>query len=112
MSSLLMALLAISCHAQQSIDNREKEVVFRNVDVIPMDRNVVLRRQDVVVKGGIITAIGPTTKIKYSNDAHVVDGKGRYLLPGLAEMHAHVPPVDELAPMEDVVKLFALMGIT
>ena len=38
--------------------------------------------------------------------------KGKYLLPGLAEMHAHVPPVDDLEPMKDVLKLFALNGVT
>ena len=112
MSFLLMALVVISCHAQKPIDNQEQEIVFRNVDVIPMDKNVVIRQQDVVVKGGIITAVGPTSKIKYSNDARIIDGKGRYLLPGLAEMHAHVPPVEGLGPMEDVVKLFLLNGVT
>ena len=33
-------------------------------------------------------------------------------MPGLAEMHAHVPPVDDLEPMKDVLLLFAANGVT
>lgn len=109
---ILFAFAVLSCASQQAIDNRTKEIVFRNVNVIPMDKNEVLPGQDVVIKNGTITAIGPTSKIKYSKDALVIDAKGKYLSPGLAEMHAHVPPVDDLEPMKDVLKLFALNGVT
>lgn len=109
---ILFAFAVLSCASQQAIDSRTKEIVFRNVNVIPMDKNEVLPGQDVVIKNGTITAIGPTSKIKYSKDALVIDAKGKYLSPGLAEMHAHVPPVDDLEPMKDVLKLFALNGVT
>ena len=105
-------LLVLSCTGQQAVDNKGKEIVFKNVSVITMVRNEVLANRDVVVKDGIITAIGETTKVKTGSDALVIDGKGKFLLPGLAEMHAHVPPVDDLAPMKDVVMLFALNGVT
>ena len=110
--SFLIVFAFLSCAAQQTIDNREKEIVFSNVSIIPMGRNEVLPNRDVVVKNGIITAIAPTAKYKYSKDALVIDAKGKWLMPGLAEMHAHVPPVDDIEPMKDVVKLFALNGIT
>ena len=35
-------------------DNKTKEIVFRNVNVIPMDKEQVLMNQDVVVKDGKI----------------------------------------------------------
>ena len=50
--------------------------------------------------------------LKYDNKALIIDGSGKYLIPGLSEMHAHVPPVDDMAPMKDVLSLFALNGIT
>ena len=110
---LLFAIFPlVSCVAQSPVDNRQKEVVFKDVNIIPMDKNEVLNNRDVVIKNGVITAIGPTSKVSYSKDALVVNAKGKYLLPGLAEMHAHVPPVDDLAPMKDVVMLFALKGVT
>jgi imidazolonepropionase-like amidohydrolase len=111
--SLLLSLLIIfSCTAQQPINNNEKEIVFRNVNVIPMEKEEVLLSRDVVIKNGVIMAIGSTGKVRYGSDAMVIDGKGKYLLPGLAEMHAHVPPVDDIGPMKDVVMLFALKGVT
>jgi len=72
----------------------------------------LMENQDVLVRNGFITAIGNTGKVKYNKLALVVDGKGKYLMPGLAEMHAHVPPVDNLEPMKEVLNLFAANGIT
>jgi imidazolonepropionase-like amidohydrolase len=109
---LLPAFFILSCTAQQTTDNRVKEIVFKNVNIIPMDKEEVLMNRDVVVKNGVITAIGESSKVSYGKDALVIDAKGKYLLPGLAEMHAHVPPIDDIEPMKDVVRLFALKGVT
>ncbi|HET9432610.1 MAG TPA: hypothetical protein VFO37_02580, partial [Chitinophagaceae bacterium] len=109
---ILAIISFLSCSAQQPVDNRVREIVFKNVSIIPMDKNEVLAKRDVVIKNGVIAAIGETSKIKFGSDAVVIDGKGKFLMPGLAEMHAHVPPVDDLAPMKDVLMLFALSGVT
>jgi imidazolonepropionase-like amidohydrolase len=98
--------------AQQPVNSREREVVFRSVTLVPMDKEQVIENQTVVVKDGKITAIGSPGKVKHSKNALIVDGKGKYLLPGLAEMHAHVPPVDDLEQMKEVLQLFTLHGIT
>ncbi|PVY39515.1 amidohydrolase family protein [Pontibacter virosus] len=108
--SLLLSLYPAL--AQQPVNSREREVVFRSVNVIPMDKEKVLENQTVVVKDGKITAIGNNGKVKHSKNALIVDAKGKYLMPGLAEMHAHVPPVDDLEPMKEVLQLFTLHGIT
>jgi hypothetical protein len=97
---------------QAPVDSRQQEIVFRSVNVVPMDRETVLQNRDVLVKNRVITAIGDPGKVKYSSSALVVDAKGKYLIPGLAEMHAHVPPVDDLEPMKEVLLLFALNGVT
>ena len=74
---ILNTFFFLSCTAQQTVDNRVKEIVFRNVNVITMDKNEVLPGQDVVTKNGVIAAIGPTSKIKYSKEALVIDAKGK-----------------------------------
>lgn len=102
----------LSCTGQPASGNHVKEIVFRNASVIPMDKEKVLSNQDVVVQNGVIIAIGQTSTVKYAKEAVVVDATGKYLLPGLAEMHAHVPPVDDIAPMKEVLMLFALNGVT
>ncbi|WP_317170113.1 hypothetical protein [Rhodocytophaga rosea] len=63
--------------AQQPVDSRQQEVVFRNVHVIPMDRERVLENQVVVAKGGKITAMGNEKNVKYSKNALVIDAKGK-----------------------------------
>lgn len=98
--------------AQQRTGAANSELVFRSVNVIPMDSDRVLQNQTVVIRDGKIAAIGDAVKVKWREGATVVDGNGKYLMPGLAEMHAHVPPVDNLEPMKNVLLLFLTQGIT
>lgn len=107
---IILFLLVVTSHAQEVTDSRQREIVIQSVNVVPMDSERILENQTVVIKDGRIAAIG--SKIKPGKRALIIDGKGKYLLPGLAEMHAHVPPVDDLAPMKDVLFLFAANGIT
>jgi imidazolonepropionase-like amidohydrolase len=72
----------------------------------------VIKNQDVWVKNSEIVAIGNTGTVKYNRDARIIEARGKYLIPGLAEMHAHVPPVDDLEPMKEVLKLFLYNGVT
>jgi len=110
--SLLFILSSISIQAQQPIDNHRQQIVFRSVNVVPMDKERVLENYDVVVKNGTIIAMGATQQVKFDKNAIVIEAKGKYLIPGLAEMHAHVPPVDDIKPMKEVLMLYALNGIT
>lgn len=106
----LLFLFAITACAQDVTDSRQREIVIQSVNVVPMDSERILENQTVVIRDGRITAIG--SKIKPGKNALIVNGQGKYLIPGLAEMHAHVPPIDDLAPMKDVLFLFAANGIT
>lgn len=108
--TLLFLLVALLGTAQVPVDSRSREIVLKNVSVIPMSTETVLENQTVVVKNGFVTAVGP--KVTYDKNALVIDAKGKYLMPGLAEMHAHVPPVDEIEPIKDVLLLFAANGVT
>ena len=108
--SILFVLLLSSVYSQELIDSRQREIVIRSVNIIPMEKEEVIPNQNVVIKDGKITSVG--TKVKYGKNALIIDGSGKYLIPGLAEMHAHVPPIDDLAPMKEVLFLFAANGIT
>ena len=83
---------------------------FVNVNVIPMRTERVLLEQTVIVDKGIITAIGPVDEVRVPPDAEIVDGTDRYLMPGLGEMHAHVPPPGQ--DLDRVLTLFAANGVT
>ena len=95
------------------VQTKTQEVAFVNVNVVPMDSERVLSDQTVVVRGEQIVEVGPASKVKVPAGALRVDGRGKYLMPGLAEMHGHVPP--PLAPKEfteAVLFLYVANGVT
>jgi imidazolonepropionase-like amidohydrolase len=88
-------------------------VAFVNVNVVPMDRDRVVAGQTVVVRDGRIAAVGPSASTTVPAGAVRVDGQGKYLMPGLAEMHGHVPPPNQPAQyIEDVLFLYFANGVT
>jgi len=71
-------------------------VAFVRVNVVPMDRERVLRDQTVIVADGRIQAIGP--RLPVPAHAQVVDGEGKaWLSPGLADMHTHSDSREDMA---------------
>jgi len=64
-------------------------VVFVDVNVIPMDTERILPHQSVVVVGDRISEIGSVEDVDVPSGAVIVQGNGRYLMPGLADMHVH-----------------------
>lgn len=90
---------------------RAETTVFVNVNVIPMSSDRVLRQQTVVVDGGRITEIGDVDSIAVPKGAQLIDGTDRFLMPGLAEMHAHVTST---APeqVDRLMTLFVANGVT
>jgi imidazolonepropionase-like amidohydrolase len=106
----LFALIFDTTGQEKPVDSRQREIVIVSVNIIPMDTERVLENQTVIIKDGKVSAIGQ--RLKHSKQALVIEGKGKYLMPGLAELHAHIPPIDDIDPMKDVLFLFAANGIT
>ena len=107
MMRLFTLLLTIAvCSTSQATPT-----VFVNVNVIPMTSETVLKARTVVVDAGVIQRIGDVDAVPVPEDALVVDGTDRYLLPGLAELHAHVPDV-QAQNLDGVLTLFAANGVT
>ena len=109
---VILMFSATIAAAQSPIDSRKQAIVFRSVNVIPMDAERVLENQDVVVKDGKILSVGATGKVKYDKSSLVVEAKGKYLIPGLAEMHAHIPPNENVESQKEVLSLFLVNGVT
>ena len=88
---------------------------FVDVSVVPLDRDRVVDRQTVVIRGDRIVAMGPTSSTPVPAGATRIDGRGKFLMPGLAEMHAHViggqNPNHE-ALNRDILFLYIANGIT
>jgi imidazolonepropionase-like amidohydrolase len=96
----------------QRLDAQERATyAFVNVNVIPMDSERVLEDHTVVVRDGRIAAVGPAATTEVPAGATRIDGRGRYLLPGLAEMHGHLPGANA-AVAEDILFLYVAAGAT
>ena len=80
-------------------------IAFVHANVVPMDSERVLEDQTVVVSGGRIAAVGPSGRTPVPPGARVVDARGGYLSPGLADMHVHVYTPQELT-------LYVANGVT
>jgi imidazolonepropionase-like amidohydrolase len=88
-----------------------KVTAFVGVTVVPCDRNRLLEDQTVVTDGARIVAVGPSAKVEVPPGATRVDGRGKYLMPGIAEMHGHLP--DGNFPEENTqLTLFVANGVT
>lgn len=110
---LLTSLLALPLAHGPLTAQPAGVVAFTNVTVLPMDANRVLPDHTVVVTKDRITALGPSTSTPAPADATRIDGKGRFLLPGLAEMHGHIPaPSQGTQLIDDVLYLYVAAGVT
>jgi len=110
MLHLVSAVLLLSAPPAKGADS---VVAFVDVTVIPMDRERTIPRQTVVVRGGRIVTIGPSNRVKVPAGGVKVDGRGKFLIPGLAEMHAHIPGGDTPDSLvERTLFLYVSGGIT
>jgi imidazolonepropionase-like amidohydrolase len=113
---ILAAVLApASAAAQGAPAPADRVTAFVDVNVIPLDRDRVAERQTVVVRGEKIVAVGPAATTQVPAGATRIDARGKYLMPGLAEMHAHVigggnPNHEQLN--RDIMFLYVANGIT
>jgi imidazolonepropionase-like amidohydrolase len=87
---------------------------FENVSVVPMDGDRVLARRTVIVRGGRIATIGAAASVRVPAGAVRIDGRGKYLMPGLIDMHAHLAQGDGSigTPMGRLLALDLANGIT
>lgn len=91
----------------------EPTVAFTGVNVIPGDTERILEDHTVLVRGDRILEVGPSADVQVPDGARSIDGTGKYLIPGFAEMHGHIPPpTDPAEYVESVLFLFVANGVT
>jgi len=126
--AVLVAILLLTYIVFQTQNNQTTKqkvtgnvTAFTNVAVIPMTSNRVIENQTVVIRGDEISLIAPSENVEFDNDATIIDGSGKFLIPGLAEMHGHVPPTDppsnaprymNMEYVENTLFLYTAAGIT
>src|SRR4030095_12085890 len=82
-------------------------LAIRNVTVIAGGVAPPLQHTTVLVRGDRISAVSPDREADLPANARIIDGTGRYLVPGLFEMHAHISKTRSSA-----LGLFVVNGVT
>jgi len=84
----------------------QSAIAFTNVAVVDVEKGALRLDQTVVIEGSRITAVGDAQRIRPPRGARVIDGEGKFLMPGLWDMHVHA------MPMPHVPELFIANGVT
>ncbi len=96
MNRFRIVLVALTLWCALSPAVLADEFAFVGVDVIDVAAGGVVPNQTVTVSGGRIAEIGPSDAISLLASVHRIDGRGKYLAPGLMDMHTHVSKQDQL----------------
>ena len=107
-------LILFLCSSALSQVPASRTTAFVNVNVIPMDKERVQRDQTVIVRDGVITEIGDAKRIRIPVGAQRIDSKGKFLIPGLSDMHVHLFTDDEFPDSfaEDEFRIMVAHGVT
>lgn len=89
--SLLLVVLVLISNSALAIQKDDSQIfAITNVSVIPLDSERHLKNQSVIIEGGKIIALGSTGRVKIPKGSVVIDGTGKFLIPGLFDMHIHI----------------------
>lgn len=97
---VLTALLCMGCAPTDHI------LVISNATIIDGTGAAPRPGMTVVIDRGRISRIGESGGVRYPRSARVIDGTGKYLIPGLWDMHVH------LRDLEGTLPLFVVNGVT
>jgi imidazolonepropionase-like amidohydrolase len=108
---LLIALLGFSFYKKPK---ESKIIAITKITIIPMNKEGVIKDQTILIENGKIIRIGHSSKVKLKEGMEVIDGRGKYILPGFFDMHAHFfyEQGDNVNTCESELKVMLANGLT
>lgn len=92
--TLPVIVLIAQPSSAQTIHN-DSAIAITNVNVLTMVSDQVLENQTVIIRSGAIESLGASSEIEIPKNALTIEGNGRYLMPGLSDLHVHIRRSDE-----------------
>ena len=110
--SIAVFSLLFGCAAPEPrVAPPQADLAIINVAVVDAQANQVLPDQTVLIRAGRISRVGPAAETpRFLGRPRRVDGRGKFLIPGLLDMHAHLAV--NVRPMEIDFPLFIAHGVT
>jgi imidazolonepropionase-like amidohydrolase len=87
-------------------------LIFTNVNVVNTRDGEIARNLTVVIKKGRITGIGKVGFVEEGRDIHIVNAQGKYMIPGLWDMHVHSAFVSPAWDERVIYPLYIANGVT
>jgi hypothetical protein len=90
---LLIILIQIS---QLVFAQTFPDVIIKDVNIIPVTKDTILVKKSIAILNGKISDINDFEKLKKNSKTKILNGTNKFLLPGLTEMHIHLPNPQKL----------------
>jgi len=105
-------MLLYGCASTPS-EAAHREIAVVGANVLSMEGSGgVAKDQTVIVRDGTIVRVGARRFVEVPRGAVVIDGRNRYLMPGLTDMHAHLPAAHDALSTDDYLFLEVACGVT
>lgn len=103
----------LSCTEQpKRIYSNESKLLY-NVNLVDVEQGALLKDNAILIDSGLIQKIGTLDDLKQlipENQQH--DFNGKYVIPGLWDMHVHIEGEDLVADNKDLLNIYLSYGIT
>ena len=103
----LLGLASLTSISQVRTKNASRLIAITHVTVIDATGSPAMPDMTVVITDDRITNLGKTGKVRVPKGAEVVDGSGKFLIPGLWDMHVHLS-----ITTESTLPAFIANGVT
>ena len=115
-AGLLLAALGVVAGCGDPLPQVQGDLAFVGVNVVPMIEPgvpLVVENRTVVVTDRRIASMHPADEVEVADGTEVVEAEGMYLMPGLAEMHGHLPgPRMVQSDARNLLFLYVANGVT
>jgi len=111
-SLIFLLLLAICFNPLFCQNTPTADFAFSHVTILDVESGELIPQQTVFIKDDKIVAIIPTDQAGIGRTTQIQVADGQILIPGLAEMHAHIPGNQNMKLLEETLFLYLSNGVT
>lgn len=87
---LLTATLMITFPLSEAPDESiAGNFIIKDVNIVDVEAGKIVAHQDVTIRDGRVSKIGKTSETEVNSSLNIIDGRSKYIMPGIWDMHTH-----------------------
>ncbi|MHA1544196.1 MAG: amidohydrolase family protein, partial [Alphaproteobacteria bacterium] len=108
----LLAVIFLVFGGGISAAQNEPLIGIEHITLLPMNGDEIIEDATVLIQGDRIVSIFTGIRV-FDDYIEMINGRGKYLIPGLAEMHGHIPSATTYNQnLRDLLFLYLSNGVT